>query len=142
MRMKFSFVAVVLGLVLSASKCADKSGGMGMTDVLDKKWMLRSLAEQALQLPEGAQNPWMQLAADKSLSGFGGCNNLMGQFNLDGSTIGFPGVGSTKKYCDGTQKTENAFMGALREANSFKLDKGLLKLMKDGTELASFTDGK
>ncbi|MBK8613664.1 MAG: META domain-containing protein [Flavobacteriales bacterium] len=142
MRAKLPLVALALGLVLSASKCADKSGAMSMTDVLDKKWMLQSVAGQALQLPEGAQNPWIQLAADKSLSGFGGCNNLMGQFNLDGSTIGFPGVGSTKKYCESTQKIEDGFMGALREANSFSLDKGLLKLMKDGTELASFTGGK
>jgi len=141
MRMKLPLLALALGLVLSANKCAD-NGAMNPADVLDKKWMLQGLAGQAIQLPEGAQNPWIQLAADKSLSGFGGCNNLMGQYNLDGATIGFPGVASTKKFCESTQKLEDGFMGALREANSFKLDKGLLKLMQGDTELASFTGGK
>ena len=115
---------------------------MSMTDLFDKKWMLQSLAGQAIRLPAGAETPWLQMGQDKSLSGFGGCNNLMGQYNLDGATIGFPGVASTKKYCESTQKVEDGFLGALREANSFKLDKGLLKLMQGETELASFAGGK
>jgi heat shock protein HslJ len=141
MRLKFPLLALVLGLLFSATKCAD-NGAMNPADVLDKKWMLQSLAGQAIQLPEGAQSPWLQLAADESLSGFGGCNNLMGKYSLEGATISFPGVGSTKKFCESTRKIEDGFMGALRDANSFKLDKGLLKLMQGDTELASFTGGK
>lgn len=141
MRPKLPLLSLALGLILSANKCAD-NGAMNPANVLDQKWMLRSLAGQAIQLPEGAQTPWLQLAADKSLSGFGGCNNLMGKYTLDGATIGFPGVASTKKFCESTQQLEDGYLGALRDANSFKLDKGLLKLMQGDTELASFTGGK
>ncbi|MBL8003136.1 MAG: META domain-containing protein [Flavobacteriales bacterium] len=138
MRLKLPFLALALGLVLSANKCADK--GMP-ANIFDTKWMLQSLAGQAIQMPAGAEMPWLKLAADKSLSGFGGCNNLMGQFSLDGSSIGFPGVGSTKKFCEGTQKVEDSFLGALREAKSFKVEDGLMKLMNGDKELAAFSKG-
>lgn len=138
MRLKHPLLALALGLVLSANKCADK--GMP-ANIFDTKWMLQSLAGQAIQMPAGMESPWLQVAADKSLSGFGGCNNLMGQATVDGSTIGFPGVGSTKKFCESTQKIEDSFLGALREAKSFKLEDGLMKLMNGDKELAAFTKG-
>lgn len=138
MRLKLPLLALALGLVLSANKCADK--GMP-ANILDTKWLLQSVGGQAVQMPAGMDMPWLKLGADKSLSGFGGCNNLMGQFNLDGATIGFPGVGSTKKFCESSQKIEDSFLGALREANSFKVDNGLLKLLNGDKELATFKKG-
>ncbi len=136
--MKLPLFALALGLMLTAGKCSDRSGAM---DVIGTKWMLKDIAGQAVQMPAGMDMPWLQMAADKSLSGFGGCNNIMGKVELDGSSIGFPGVASTKKFCEATQKTEDAFMGALREARTFKIQDGLLKLMNGDKELASFTKG-
>jgi heat shock protein HslJ len=139
MRLKLPLLALALGLVLSANKCADKSGPV---NILDTKWVLQNLGGQAVQMPAGMDNPWLKLAADKSLTGFGGCNNLMGQYSLDGATIAFPGVGSTKKFCESTQKIEDSFLGVLREANSFKVDGGLLKLMNGDKELAALKKGE
>ena len=138
MRLNVPLFALALGLMLSAGKCADKGAP---ANILDTKWMLQSIAGQAIQMPAGTEMPWLKVGADKSLSGFGGCNNLMGQVALDGANIGFPGVASTKKYCEATQKTEDAFMGVLRETKNFKLQDGLLKLMNGDKELASFTKG-
>jgi heat shock protein HslJ len=61
----------------------------------------------------------------------------MGQYKLDGTALGFSGVGSTKKYCEGIQPTETAITGMLGRVDSFKMDKGLLRLMGGGQELAT-----
>ncbi len=107
-----------------------------MTSLLDKKWVFQSLAGQALKMPDGVEQPWLQLAGDQ-LSGFGGCNRLMGGVKMDGSSLSFPGVGSTKMFCEGVQPTESAIKQVLGQVDSFKMDDGLLKLMGAGKELAA-----
>lgn len=138
MHVRLPLVALGLGLVLSASKCSE-SGLSNPAEVLDTKWMLKTLGGEAVTMPEGMSAPWLQLAADNAVSGFAGCNNLTGQYKLEGNTIGFPGLATTKKFCEPTQKVEDAFLGALREANSVKLDKGMLKLLQGDKELAAFS---
>lgn len=125
----FSFL-----FLLSANKCNETAGGM--TSLKDKKWMIESLAGSALKMPEGVEQPWLMLAGDQ-LQGFGGCNQLMGQYTLEGTALSFPGVGSTKKFCEGIQPTENAITSMLGKVDSFKMDNGLLKLLGAGKELAS-----
>lgn len=132
--MKNLALALTFFVTLSANKCNDSAGGM--TSLLDKKWVFQSLAGQALTMPDGVQQPWLQLAGDQ-LSGFGGCNRLMGGFKMDGSSLSFPGVGSTKMFCEGVQPTESAIKQMLGQVDSFKMDGGLLKLMGAGNELAA-----
>lgn len=132
--MKHLALALTLFVTLSANKCTNDAGGM--TSLLDKKWVFQSLAGQALKMPDGVEQPWLQLAGDQ-LSGFGGCNRLMGGFKMDGSSLSFPGVGSTKMFCEGVQPTESAIKQVLGQVDSFKMDDGLLKLMGAGKELAA-----
>lgn len=132
--MKHLALALTLFVTLSANKCTNDAGGM--TSLLDKKWVFQSLAGQALKMPDGVEQPWLQLADDQ-LSGFGGCNRLMGGFKMDGSSLSFPGVGSTKMFCEGVQPTESAIKQVLGQVDSFKMDDGLLKLMGAGKELAA-----
>jgi len=132
--MKHITLAFALLLILSANKCTNTP--KDMPSLMDKKWVIQSLAGNALKMPEGVEQPWLQLAGDQ-LQGFGGCNQLMGQYALEGSALSFPGVGSTKKYCEGIQPTENAITTMLGKVDSFKMDKGLLKLLGAGKELAA-----
>ncbi len=132
--MKHLALALTLFVTLSASKCNNDAGGM--TSLLDKKWVFQSLAGQALTVPDGVEQPWLQLAGDQ-LSGFGGCNRLMGGVKMDGNSLSFPGVGSTKMFCEGVQPTESAIKQLLGQVDSFKMDDGLLKLMGAGKELAA-----
>ncbi|MCU0318685.1 MAG: META domain-containing protein [Flavobacteriales bacterium] len=131
--MKHLALAATLLITLSANTC--KQGG-DMTNLADKKWVFQSLAGKALDLPAGTEAPWLQLAGDQ-LQGFGGCNSLMGAVKQEGTALNFSKVGSTKKYCEGVQPTENAIMGMLGRVESFKLEKGLLKLIGGGQELAA-----
>ncbi len=132
--MKHLAIAVTLFITLSANTC--KNGAPQMDSLMDKKWVFQSLAGKALELPAGTETPWLKLDGDQ-LQGFGGCNTLMGQYELEGTKLRFPSVGSTKKYCEGIQPTETAITGMLGRVDSFKMDKGSMKLMGAGQELAS-----
>jgi heat shock protein HslJ len=131
--MKQFALAISLLLVLSANKCNDPAGEA--MSLKDKKWIIKTLGGEALGLPPGMEQPWLQLAGDQ-VEGFGGCNALMGSYTMDGSALNFLGIGSTKKFCEGIQPTETAIMEMLTKVESFKMDKNGLKLFGGGQELA------
>lgn len=132
--MKHFAIACTLLLTLSANKCSDTPESMA--GLMDTKWNIESLAGIPLQMPADAVNPWLKLSGDQ-LQGFGGCNQLMGQYQLDGTALSFLGVGSTKKFCEGIQPTETAIMEMLTKVDAFKMDKGMARLFGAGKELAS-----
>lgn len=131
--MKKLALALSLLMILSANTCK-KAGGM--TSLLDKKWVFQSIAGEALKLPEGTEMPWLQLTGDL-LQGFGGCNRLMGGYTMEGTALSLSNIGSTKKYCEGIQPTENAIIGLLRQVDGYKMEGGLFKLLGAGKELAA-----
>ncbi len=132
--MKKLALALSLFTLLSAHSCNENAGGM--TSLLDKKWVFQSLNGEKLAMPDGVETPWVQLASDQ-LTGFGGCNRLMGSYKLGDGSISFPGLGGTKMYCEATQATERKVQEALRGADSYKMEGGLLKLLRGGAEVAS-----
>lgn len=142
--MKRAALAALVFLTLTAEKCnTDKGSGAGelgnMASLLDSRWVLQTLNGNALAMPEGMPAPWLKLGKEgNTVEGNGGCNALMGTYKLDGDKVSFPGTGSTKKYCEATMPTENAFLGALKRVDQFKLDGGVLKLLGAGSELATF----
>ena len=133
--MKHIALSLLLFVTLSANKCKNDAGAGGAS-LLDTKWVIQSLGGEALTMPEGREQPWLQLAGDQ-LKGFGGCNQLMGGYKMDGSKVSFSNIGSTKMYCEGIQPTESAIMKMLGRVDSYKMDGGVLKLMGGGSELAA-----
>ena len=133
--MKTLPLALTLLITLSAHTCKD-SAGNSMTDLLDKKWVFQTVNGEKVSMPDGVDTPWIQLAGEQ-LTGFGGCNSMMGSYKLGDGAISFPGLGSTKKYCQDVQPTENAIKGALAQVQSFKMDGGLLKLLGSAGEVAT-----
>lgn len=143
-RKHLTLLAVALFFSLTSEKC-DKDGGSAnastttpapMTSIIGTRWNLSTVAGEAIRLPEGTENPYLSVAEDNRLTGFGGCNKLMGSVKLDGNAISFPGVGSTKMFCKETQAVETSFLTALRATNSFTLEGDKLTLLDRSKELA------
>ncbi len=132
--MKKLAIAFSLFTLLSAHSC--NKNAATMSDPLNKKWVFQHINGEKVNMPDGVETPWLQLAGDQ-LTGNGGCNNLMGEYKLGNGSLSFPRVGSTKKYCEGIQATENAIKQALGAVDSYKMEDGLLKLMGGGKELAA-----
>jgi heat shock protein HslJ len=124
----------LLLIVLTANKCAQNS--VDTASLKEKKWVIETLNGARPELPDGTERPWLKLEGDQ-LQGFGGCNALMGSYALEGSKLSFSGIGSTKKYCEGVQPTENAMKQMLGEVDSYRLDGNQLRLLGGGKELAS-----
>lgn len=149
--MKYIPIALTLLITMSAHKCNDKTaaavGGESpaesvqkMGSLLDTKWLLHTLKGNVVAMPDDKTAPWLKLNKEgDQLEGFGGCNNMMGGFTLTGDKISFPGLASTKKFCEATMPTENAFMTALRNTTAFKMEGNVLKFLGDGgADLATF----
>jgi heat shock protein HslJ len=133
--MKHLTIAFLAFVTLSANKCADTNGA-SEASIMDQKWVFQTLNGERLDLPAGAETPWLKLVGDQ-VQGFGGCNNLMGSYKMEGTNLSMPALASTKKFCEGVQPTENAIKQALGQVDSFKLDGGLLTLMGGGNALAT-----
>jgi putative lipoprotein len=137
-RLPLSVIALSLGLVLSAHKCANDNAADAMTTIGEGRWDLKTLAGKAVELPAGAETPYLSLdTKTNEVSGFGGCNTLRGGLTVQGNDLSFGQVMSTKKYCEGIQPTENALMDALRTTTAYKLDGNTLTLLNAGKELAT-----
>ncbi len=149
--MKHIPFALALFVLLSAHKCNEKTaaatgGGtpvetaQKMASIQGTKWTLSSVKGGKVTMPEGVEAPWVMLTDEgNKLEGFGGCNSLFGEYAVDGDRIKISNLGSTKKYCEATQATETSFMAVLRNSSQFQLEGDLMKLMTEGTEVATLT---
>lgn len=67
------------------------------------------------------------IAADGKISGSAACNRLFGTFKLEGSSISFPPIGSTRMACERpVMRQETEFLRALMATRSFAFDKAHL----------------
>lgn len=73
------------------------------------------------------------------LQGFGGCNILLGSYELNEATqrIKFSHVASTMMACP-RLPDESAFLKALARVEQFTIDEGVLLLQKEGKTVATF----
>jgi heat shock protein HslJ len=86
-------------------------------------------------------NPPVTLSLDetqKKINGFAGCNRFFGGYELNQSTLKFSGMGSTKMYCQETAATEDQYLKALSEVQSFKSEGEKLQLLADQKIILEF----
>jgi copper homeostasis protein (lipoprotein) len=104
-------------------------------------WRLSSLAGQPLSSADATHAPTLMFdAAEKRVSGSGGCNRITGSYNVNGDKLDFGPIASTKMACpQPIMDTESAFLRQLSAVNSYKIDGGSLTLYSaDGTPLVTF----
>jgi heat shock protein HslJ len=143
--LQLPFLALALGLVLSANTCSGPGNGTAdaMSEFSHGKWSLATLHGKEAQLQADMQAPYIALdSASGRLIGFGGCNRMAGEVKIHGDSISFPGLVSTRMYCEGRQELENGFMAALRSASTFTLRGDRLILLGAGQELAVLVHGE
>ena len=132
----FPFAAVALGAILSAGTCNHKGGSTEVAGITQGKWVLVKLDGNEVAAVGDDEAPY--LAVDSTgthVSGFGGCNRLMGALEINGDSISFPGLVSTRMYCEETQQLENSFLAALHAVKTYSIKGGELVLY-DRTERA------
>jgi putative lipoprotein len=113
------------------------AAGHGQMTLIGTQW---NLAEVSGKAPENdTQQAFVQLN-DKTqrVEGFGGCNRIMGSYQLYGHTLHFKEVGTTMMACNGDiTNIERAFLAALGATETYRIRNTTLTLMgKDGKLLA------
>jgi len=104
-------------------------------------WTLSRLNGEVVTAPSGKQAPYIELDdSSKRLAGSGGCNRLLGSYEVDGSSLHFRQVASTMMACPGDAMThEQAFVKALGSVDSYRIRGSILVLRdKDKAEIARF----
>lgn len=83
---------------------------------------------------------WMKLTAEGRAQGQGGCNSFSGSYKLDGGTLSFGPVASTRRACPETQMSqEDRFFATLGAVKSGRIEDGKLVLTDlEGNALVTF----
>ncbi|QJB55175.1 META domain-containing protein [Pseudodesulfovibrio sp. zrk46] len=126
---------MLAGLLLSAG-CGSKEVAPVDTNVVRKELMGKVWKCQQLFSREvsGDVVPTIEFLEDGTVRGTGSCNNYTGTYNLDGESVTFGPMATTKKACPGA-------LGEL-EYTYFSFLSLITKLKVDGSELELYTDDK
>lgn len=109
-------------------------------DLVDTRWILQILDDQAVMLAEKQRVPFIHLRQDGERSiafGFAGCNNFNGGYEIESGTLRFGNLASTLMACP-EMELERRFYDALERVDRYSIDGSELVLYAAGTELARF----
>jgi heat shock protein HslJ len=107
--------------------------------IQDRTWTLIQLGKAPLIVTGDAPRPTLTLKSPEGLAqGMGGCNRFSGTYELQGRSLRFGPLISTKMACPRLD-TETAYMSALEQTRSWSFIDGLLELLDaDAKPLARF----
>ena len=86
--------------------------------IAEKEWMLVEMGKEKITADAG-KTPFIMLSENR-LSGFSSCNRLVGSYVLDGETLTFSRIGSTKMLCEAVRDLETTFIQSLEKTRYWK----------------------
>lgn len=125
-RLRLLALPALLTLSAVLTACAAPAGGGGAAPPLrGTTWQLGADGPRAAHIRLDEK--------EARLSGYGGCNRLMGRFVLEGSRLRFEGLASTRRACvDDDGGAEDRFITALSGVRGWRIEGGVLKLLSEG----------
>jgi heat shock protein HslJ len=125
-------------LLVGCSVPAVRSGSAVALENVE--WRLVSLAEKPVAASTAQRQPGFTLrSVDNRVAGFGGCNNLVGGYKLQGEEIAFLQMAMTMMACESGMDTEGALRGVFDKAVKWRIRESTLELLDAaGHTLAQF----
>lgn len=135
------FLRVSLLMVIAGSVQAQSGKHKPAAPLEKTEWKLVWLGNTKIESATPRQVAYIQLDSDSHrVSGSGGCNRLMGGYELEGDHLKFTQMAMTRMACMHGGDTEAAFSKALDQAREWMISKGkLLLLDADHHVLAKFS---
>ncbi|HEY5809385.1 MAG TPA: META domain-containing protein [Povalibacter sp.] len=121
---------------------SESCGARGVTHELEStRWVLVRLGEESVQSAGGQREPYIALEpTEHRISGHGGCNRLVGGYQLNGSELKFTQLALTRMACP-DMKYEDAFAKALNATANWKITGNHLELFDaTSTPVARFEE--
>lgn len=126
------FLAIILLVAVTSSN----------DDLDGTTWRMDSLLIDGSMTPAIEGAPVTVSFDDGTATGFGGCNEYFGEYQLDGNSLTFGDLGSTQAICDdelGTSNQELAYLSLLGSVDGYRVDDGQLILSDGSTDLVELT---
>jgi heat shock protein HslJ len=125
MVLRVSLLMLIAGCVPGHSEKHKASAPLEKTE-----WRLVWLGKTKIEAGTPQQMPYLQLDPESHrVSGSGGCNRLMGGYELTGDHLKFTQMAMTRMACIHGGDTESAFVKALDQVTTWKNSGGKLLLM-------------
>lgn len=123
---KILLVSLLMGIGMQARGAKPKAAAS-----LEKtEWKLIWLGGTKIESATPQQMAYLQLDPEShNVSGSGGCNRLMGTYELEGAHLQFTKMAMTRMACLHGNETEASFSQALDQAREWKVVSGKLLLM-------------
>ena len=132
--MRSYFVLLLFTFIFFLSCSSSETTNVLINDI----WALESIGGEVYTRDEGEmQHPIIEIhLRDERLFGNTGCNDMHGSVKVEGSSIKFSEIVTTKMACPGDNELK--FLFALGEVNKYKIEKLKLYLFDDDKELLVF----
>jgi heat shock protein HslJ len=130
---------LLIGLLIMLAQCKPAQNTTSTASLENTYWKLSDMNGAPVSTPEGGKEVHMVLGKSGSgqrLKGFGGCNNMGGNYTVSANTIKFVVI-STKMACD-RMAVENFFFDALNRADRYLIKGETLELYQGETFLTRF----
>ena len=102
-------------------------------------WLLTRLGGADVDSAKIKIEPSLTFSADKRISGTGGCNRMVGSYQLEGDKMTFSQMASTKMACFEGTDVDVPLAQALEKARTFKIEgQNLILRDEKGTPVAEF----
>jgi len=110
----------------SSFAASPSAAGGGVTDLPGTSWTLVEIGGSA---PAGDAKPTLVFGTDGTVTGNSGCNTFNGTVTIDGSTIEFGPLATTRMACPAPAMiVESAYLAGLDGASTWRMDGGQLLL--------------
>lgn len=102
-----------------------------LADLVNTYWKLISIGDNLITMDsKQKKEAFLQLTTENNMiRGFSGCNNYTGSYQVDGNSLSFGAIASTKKACLSGMDTESQLMAVLSNTAHYSIHKNTLTLL-------------
>jgi copper homeostasis protein (lipoprotein) len=107
----------------------DCSGVQPNSNLTGTYWKLVEIDGKEINVGEGFSAPYLIFDRDKTMAGFGGCNNLKGSYLVQGDVFLINRLATSRIACPTEMETENKLLQALDAAELYRIEGDLFELV-------------
>jgi putative lipoprotein len=125
-------------VTLLLRRTATSTAAEGSASLENTDWKLTHLSEAVITATSEQREPHFVLNSEsRRVSGSGGCNGLIGSYELHGNELTFSQMATTMMACPEGMDTEKAFLKALTEVKTSKITEKQLELFDAGGNMVA-----
>lgn len=137
---KLAKLLPLIAAITVAAGCASTPPAASKATLTNTYWKLTELhGARVTMAPEQEREVRITLDNDGKVSGFTGCNQLMGGYTVAAEVLRFTQLGSTRMMCPApAMQLESAVLAHLNSVTGFRIEGEQLILLKDGAPVARY----